>query len=79
MIIGCISGCDAPPNTLMDSITSPRVKTAEGEGIGAYSLACNTLGVKGYVRALGWGFGRMTSKSVTHMDLHKPNSKLISA
>jgi hypothetical protein len=37
----------------MDSITNPKVKTIEGEGIEAHSLAHNTLEVKGRVRALG--------------------------
>jgi len=30
------------------------VKTTEGEGIGACSLAYNTLGIKGRVGALAW-------------------------
>jgi len=38
----------------MDSTTNPKVKTAEGEGVGACSLACNTLGVEGHVGALRW-------------------------
>jgi hypothetical protein len=37
----------APPSSLMDSTMSPKVKTMEGEGIGARSLAHNTLGVEG--------------------------------
>jgi hypothetical protein len=45
---------DAPPTSLMDSIASPKVKTMEGEGIGAHSLARNTSGVKGHVGASGW-------------------------
>jgi hypothetical protein len=45
---------DAPPSSLMDSIVNPKVKTMEGEGVGARSLACNTLGVEGRARALGW-------------------------
>jgi hypothetical protein len=45
----------------------------------AHSLARNTLGVEGRAGALKWGLGRMTSKSITHMDLHKPNNKLVSA
>jgi hypothetical protein len=39
----------------MGSITSPKMKTSEGEGVGARSLACNTLGVEGRARTLGWG------------------------
>jgi hypothetical protein len=51
----------------------------EGQGVGARSLAHNTLGVEGHVGALGWALGRVTSKSITHTDLHKPNNKLFSA
>jgi hypothetical protein len=63
----------------MDSIVSPKVMTIEGEGIGAHSLARNILGVEGHAGALRWGLGRMTSKSVTYTDLHKPNNKLVCA
>jgi len=37
----------------MDSITSPNVKTMEGEGVGACSLVCNTLGVEGRAKSSG--------------------------
>jgi len=63
----------------MDSNVSLKVMTMEGEGVRGCSLARNTLGVKGCAGALGWGLGRLTSKSITHMDLHKPNNKLFSA
>jgi hypothetical protein len=42
-------------------------------------MARNTLRVEGRVGAPGWGLGRMTSKLIIHMDLHKPNNKLVSA
>jgi hypothetical protein len=45
---------DAPPNFLMDSTTSPNVKTTEGERIGVRSLARNTSGVEGHDGASGW-------------------------
>jgi len=45
---------DAPPNSLMDSTASLKVKTTEGKGVGAHSLARNTLGVEGRVGTLGW-------------------------
>jgi hypothetical protein len=45
---------DTPPSSLMDSNMNPKVKTMEGEGVGARSLARNTLGVKGRVGAPGW-------------------------
>jgi len=44
--MGGASKSDAPPNSLMDSTTSPKVKTLEGKIIGARSLACNTSGVE---------------------------------
>jgi hypothetical protein len=38
---------------LIDSTTSPKVKTTEGERVGVCSLARNTSGVKGCVGATG--------------------------
>jgi hypothetical protein len=35
------------------------------------------LGVEGCVGAPGWGLGRVTSKLIIHMDLHKQNNKLV--
>jgi len=61
----------------MDSNTNPKMKTMEGEGIETRFLARSTSGVEGRARAPGWGLGRLTSKSITHMDLHKPNNKLV--
>jgi hypothetical protein len=63
----------------MDSTTSPKMKTTERKGIGVHSLAHNILGVEGRARALGWGLGRLRSKLITHMDLHKLNNNLVSA
>jgi hypothetical protein len=67
----------APPSSLMDSTTNPKVKIVE-EGVGACSLAYNTLGVEGCVGALGSQLGRLTKNSITNTDLHKPNNKLVS-
>ncbi len=36
---------DAPPSSLMDSTTNPKMKIAEGEGVGVHSLIHNTSGV----------------------------------
>jgi len=58
---------------------NPKVKTTEGQGIEPRSLACSTSGIAGCARALGWGLRRVTSGSIIHMDLHKPNNKLVSA
>ncbi len=44
---------DTPPSFFMDSIVSPKVIT-KGEGVGACSLAHNTLRVEGRVGAPGW-------------------------
>jgi hypothetical protein len=48
----------------MDSTASPKVKTSEGEGVGAHSLACNTLGVKGHVGASKWDYDE---RQVVHL------------
>jgi hypothetical protein len=45
---------DTPSSSLMDSTTSPKLKTMEGERVGARSLARSTLGVEGRVGASGW-------------------------
>ncbi len=81
MFLICFIGTtiDAPLDSLMDSTASPKVKTTKGEGIEVHSLARNTLGVEGRVGASVWGLGRMTSKSITHTNLHKLNNKLVSA
>jgi hypothetical protein len=62
----------------MDSTVSPNVKTTEG-GVRVCFLAHNASKVKGHVGVPGWGLERSTSKSLTYMDLHKPNKKLIYA
>jgi len=57
---------------------SSNVKTTE-EGMGIHSLARSILGVEGRAGALRWALGRVTSRSVIHMNLHKPNNKLVNA
>jgi hypothetical protein len=69
---------NAPPNSLMDSTTNPKVKTSEGEGIWVHSLAHNTLRVEGHAGVPRWDY-KVTSGSIIHTDLHKPNIKLVSA
>jgi hypothetical protein len=51
----------------------------KGEGVGAHSLARNISRVEGRAGTSKWGLGRLTIKSITHMNLHKPNNKLVSA
>jgi hypothetical protein len=63
----------------MDSIVSPKVNTMEAKGVGARSLVYNTSKVEGHAGAPGWGLGRLTSNSITHLDVHKPNNGLVSA
>jgi len=58
---------------------SPKVKTMEGKGVGVHSLARNTSKVEGCARASGWGLGRLANNSIIHIDIHKPNNKLVSA
>jgi len=48
------------------------------KGVGVCSLTCNTLRVEGCIGALGWGLWWMTSGLIIHIDLHKPNNKLVS-
>jgi len=66
------------PSSLMDLTMSPKVKTVEGERIGVRFFISNTLGVKGCFGALGWGLGILTSNSIIHTYLHKPNNKSVS-
>jgi len=63
----------------MDSTASPKVKITEEEGVGACSLACRTSRVERHVGTPRSKLRRLTSKSITHTDLHKPNNKLVSA
>ncbi len=57
---------------------SPKVTIVEGKGVVGVPSSQH-FGVEGCVGASGWGLGRLTSKSITHVDLHKPNNKLVSA
>ncbi len=67
---------DALPNSLIDSNVSPKVKM---EGVKVCSFACNISGVEGRAKAPRWGLGRVTSRLIIHINLHKPNNKLVSA
>ncbi len=57
---------NTPPSSLMDSTLNPKVEIPEGKRVGACSLARNTLGVKGRVRAPRWGLRRLISNSIIH-------------
>jgi hypothetical protein len=42
-------------------------------------LSLHHFGDRRDVEVPKWGLGRVTSKSITHTDLHKLNNKLVSA
>jgi hypothetical protein len=67
-----------PPNSLIDSTMSPKVEMME-KGVGVHSLACSTSRVDRRAGAPRWGLEKMTSKSINHTDLQKPNNKLFNA
>jgi hypothetical protein len=69
---------DAPPNSSINSTMSPKVKISE-RGVGVHFLIHNISWVEGRIGALRWRLRRMTSGSIIHTNLHKPNNKLISA
>jgi len=51
---------DALPNSLIDSIANPNVKTTKGKIIEGCSPTCSISGVERRAWALGWGLERMT-------------------
>jgi hypothetical protein len=69
---------DVFSSSLIDSKCKSKVKTVEKYAVGARSLVRSTSGVEGHARVPGWGLGRLTSNSITHMDLHESNNKLVS-
>jgi hypothetical protein len=69
---------DAPAHSLKDSNASLKVKTTK-KGVGVQSLTNKTLKVEKRVGVPRWGLGKVISKSIIHMDLHKSNNKLVSA
>ncbi len=78
----CSSCCpynDTPPNSLTNSNVNLKVKTMEEKIIGLCFLAHNISRVERCARVLGWGLGQMTSGSFIHIDIQKPNNKLVSA
>jgi hypothetical protein len=70
---------DAPPNSLINSTMSLKVKTTNGKRVGVHSLVRSTSRVEECDGAPGWGLGRVISRSIIHTDLHKPNNKLVNA
>jgi len=45
--------------------------------VGIHSLIRSISGVGGHAGALKWGLGQVTSESIIHTNLHKPNNKLV--
>jgi len=58
----------------MDSTSSPKVKTMEGEGVWGALLGSQHIGGKGACWSFVMGLGRLISNSITHANLHKPNN-----
>jgi len=63
----------------MDSTVNPKVKTMEGEGIGAHSLACSILGVEGHVGVLGWNSKEWQASQLFMRTYTNQTTKLVSA
>jgi hypothetical protein len=76
-ITSLIIEVDTPSNSWIDSTVISKVKTTKEQRVGAHSLTHNTSGVERRVGAPKWGLGQVTNGSIIHMDLHKPNNKLI--
>jgi len=55
------------------------METSKEKRVGVRSLAHSTSGVEGRAGTPGWGLGQVTSRSIIHTNLHKPNNKLVSA
>jgi hypothetical protein len=54
------------PNLLYKLKCESKVKIVEEQGVGACSLARNTLGVERHAGIPGWGLGRVTSINYSH-------------
>jgi hypothetical protein len=67
------------PHSLKDSNASPKVEIMEEKRVGVRFLVHCISGVEGHAGAPGWGLGRVTSELINHMNLHKPNNKLVNA
>jgi hypothetical protein len=65
---------------LLDKLNcESKAKTMEGWRVGVCSLIRNTSRVEGHAGASRWGLEQVINGSIIHMDLHKPNNKLVSA
>ncbi len=78
-MFGHSDGLWCTPIFFKDSNVSPKMKIIEKKVIDIFSLAFRTSGVEGHVGTAWWGLGKVTSRPIIHMDLHKPNNQLVSA
>jgi hypothetical protein len=60
----------------MDSTMNPKGERIRNWGT---VLGSQHFRGRGGIGVPGWGLGRMTSKLITHTNLHKLNNKLVSA
>ncbi len=60
------SDFDELPNLFYRLKCESKMKTVEEQGVGARSLAPNTLGIEGRVGAPKWGLGKATSINYSH-------------
>jgi hypothetical protein len=64
-----------PPHSFKNSNASPKVKiTKKKERVGVRSLARSTAREEGHDGAPKWGLGGMTSSSIIHTNMYKPNN-----
>jgi len=63
----------------MDSITNPKGENNKRVRSWGTFPSLQHFGVKGHVEIPGWELKRVTSNSITHTNLHKPNNKLVNA
>ncbi len=64
-------------HSLKNQNANSKMETTKEKNL-IHSLVHNTSGVKGCVGVSGWGLGQMTSESIIHTHLHKPNNMLVS-
>jgi hypothetical protein len=70
---------DAPPSSKLLNGFNCESKDEDNRRRKSWGAFLNSqhFGVEGHAKAPRWGLRRLTSKSITHTDLHKPNNKLV--
>jgi hypothetical protein len=64
---------DTPPNSLKDSNVNLKMKIIERVKVRSQHFG----GKKGMLELQDARLGQVTNESITHIDLHKPNNKLV--